>query len=36
MFQYGGDEFAPDTARFAQKPGSSIYNADTYYLGDYY
>lgn len=34
MFQYGGDEFTPDPARFAaQKPGSSVYNADPYYLG---
>ncbi|XP_026818860.1 transcription factor 12 isoform X4 [Rhopalosiphum maidis] len=31
--QYGGDEFSPDPARFAaQKPGSSVYNADSYYL----
>ncbi|XP_015372087.1 PREDICTED: transcription factor 12 isoform X4 [Diuraphis noxia] len=31
--QYGGDEFTPDPARFAaQKPGSSVYNADSYYL----
>ncbi|XP_027844098.1 transcription factor 12 isoform X7 [Aphis gossypii] len=30
---YGGDEFSPDPARFAaQKPGSSVYNADSYYL----
>jgi hypothetical protein len=30
---YGGDEFTPDPARFAaQKPGSSVYNADSYYL----
>lgn len=35
MFQYGGEEFAPDSARFAaQKPGSSVYNADSYYLGN--
>ncbi|XP_050438427.1 transcription factor 12 isoform X4 [Adelges cooleyi] len=31
--QYGGDEFTPDPARFAaQKPGSSVYAADSYYL----
>ncbi|XP_025422584.1 transcription factor 12 isoform X3 [Sipha flava] len=31
--QYGGEEFTPDPARFAaQKPGSSVYNADPYYL----
>lgn len=37
MFQYGGDEFTPDPARFAaQKPGSSVYNADSYYLGKLY
>lgn len=36
MIQYGGEEFTPDTARFAaQKPGSSVYNADPYYLGNY-
>lgn len=36
MFQYGGDEFTPDPARFAaQKPGSSVYNADSYYLGNW-
>jgi len=35
MFQYGGDEFTSDPARFAaQKPGSSVYNADPYYLGN--
>lgn len=34
VFQYGGEEFAHDSARFAaQKPGSSVYNADSYYLG---
>ncbi|VVC37469.1 Hypothetical protein CINCED_3A023688 [Cinara cedri] len=30
---YGGEEFTPDSARFAaQKPGSSVYNTDSYYL----
>lgn len=36
LFQYGGEEFTPDPARFAaQKPGSSVYNTDPYYLGNY-